>query len=56
MPGFVASQEVIFGAPGQTLKIRHDSINRECYMDGVIMAVNYVARNNNFMYGLENIL
>lgn len=56
MPGFVASQEVVFGSMGQTLKIRHDSINRECYMGGVIMAVNYVAKNNNFMYGLENIL
>lgn len=56
MPGFVASQEVVFGSSGQTLKIRHDSINRECYMGGVLMAVNYVVKNNNFMYGLENIL
>ncbi len=56
MPGYVASQEVIFGSMGQTLKIRHDSINRECYMDGVLMAVKYIAKNNNFIYGLENIL
>ncbi|HIS74053.1 TPA: 4-hydroxy-tetrahydrodipicolinate reductase [Candidatus Galligastranaerophilus intestinavium] len=56
MPGFVASQEVIFGALGQTLKIRHDSINRECYMDGVLMATKYVFENNSFVYGLENIL
>lgn len=56
MPGFVASQEVIFGSAGQTLKIRHDSINRECYMDGVLMAVRHVVENNNFVYGLENIL
>lgn len=56
MPGFVASQEVIFGSDGQTLKIRHDSINRECYMSGVKFAVNYVYKNNEFVYGLENIL
>ncbi len=56
MPGYVASQEVIFGASGQTLKIRHDSINRECYMDGVLLAINHVYKNNNFVYGLENIL
>ncbi len=56
MPGFVASQEVIFGADGQTLKIHHDTTNRECYMSGVIMAVKYLYKNNEFIYGLENIL
>ena len=56
MPGFVASQEVIFGGPGQTLKLRHDSINRECYMGGVELAIKHVYDNNDFTYGLENIL
>lgn len=56
MPGFVASQEVIFGSDGQTLKIHHDTINRECYMSGVALAINYVFKNNQFIYGLENIL
>ena len=56
MPGFVASQEVIFGSLGQTLKIRHDSINRECFMSGVELAIKYVFDNNEFVYGLENIL
>ncbi|MBR2069192.1 MAG: 4-hydroxy-tetrahydrodipicolinate reductase [Candidatus Gastranaerophilales bacterium] len=56
MPGFVASQEVIFGADGQTLKIHHDTINRECYMSGVILAVKHLFKNNTFIYGLENIL
>lgn len=56
MPGFVASQEVIFGSDGQILKIHHDTINRECYMPGVKIAVEYVYHNNNFVYGLENIL
>lgn len=56
MPGFVASQEVIFGSDGQTLKIHHDTINRECYMSGVEFAIKHVAKNNAFVYGLENIL
>jgi len=56
MPGFVASQEVIFGSDGQTLKIHHDTINRECYMSGVELAVKYLNENNKFIYGLENIL
>jgi len=56
MPGYIASQEVILGEEGQILKIRHDSMNRECYMKGVILAINYVSENNNFVYGLENIM
>ena len=56
MPGYIASQEVIFGASGQILTIRHDSMNRECYMDGVLRAVRFVNENKEFIYGLENIL
>lgn len=56
MPGFVASQQVIFGADGQILKIHHDTINRQCYMSGVALAVNYLYKNNEFIYGLENII
>lgn len=56
MPGYIASQEVIFGAPGQILTVRHDSMNRECYMSGVILAVKHVTKNSGFVYGLENIL
>jgi 4-hydroxy-tetrahydrodipicolinate reductase len=56
MPGYIASQEVIFGAAGQVLKIRHDSMDRTCYMKGVLMAVRYVMENDEFVYGLENIL
>ena len=56
LPGYIASQEVIFGAGGQILTIRHDSMNRECYMDGVLRAVRYVDANHNFVYGLDNIL
>ncbi len=56
MPGYIASQEVLFGASGQILTIRHDSMNRECYMDGVLRAVRFVNKNKEFIYGLENIL
>lgn len=56
MPGYMASQEILFGAPGQILKIRHDSVDRTCYMPGVMMAVKQVMKNNEFIYGLENIL
>lgn len=56
MPGYIASQEVIFGASGQILKIRHDSMDRTCYMKGVLMAIKHVMANDEFVYGLENIL
>jgi 4-hydroxy-tetrahydrodipicolinate reductase len=56
MPGYIASQEVLFGANGQLLTIRHDSMNRECYMAGVLMSVRYVTKHNEFIYGLENIM
>ncbi len=56
MPGYIASQEVIFGAPGQIFKIRHDSMDRTCYMAGVIMAIKYVMDENKFIYGLDNIM
>jgi len=56
MPGYMASQEVLFGSNGQTLSIRHDSTNRECYMPGVLLGIRYVAKNSNFVYGLDKIL
>lgn len=56
MPGYIASQEVIFGSNGQIFKIKHDSMDRSCYMAGVIMAVKHVNDNNDFVYGLENIM
>lgn len=56
MPGFMASQEVIFGSSGQILKLRHDSTDRKCYMDGVLLAIRHVMSENDFVYGLENLL
>jgi 4-hydroxy-tetrahydrodipicolinate reductase len=56
LPGLMAHQEVIFGAAGQTLTIRHDTINRECYMPGVIMGVRAVMKEKKFIYGLDKLL
>ena len=56
MPGYIASQEVLFGSSGQILSIRHDSMDRQCYMSGVKMAVKYIAEHNEFVYGLEKIM
>jgi len=56
LPGFIASQEVLFGDGGQILTLRHDSMNRECYMPGVMMAARYVFDHNDFIYGLEKIM
>lgn len=56
MPGYIASQEVIFGASGQVFKIRHDSMDRACYMQGVLLSIKHVMDKNDFVYGLEKIL
>jgi 4-hydroxy-tetrahydrodipicolinate reductase len=57
LPGLVAHQEVIFGDVGQTLTIRHDSINRESFMPGVLLAVRRVGSlEQPFVVGLENLL
>jgi len=56
LPGLVAHQEVLFGAVGQTLSIRHDSISRESFMPGVNMAIKAVMNTTNLIYGLEHLL
>lgn len=56
MPGYIASQEVIFGSSGQIMTIRHDSMDRKCYMQGVLLAVKHVFKHNDFVYGLDNIM
>lgn len=56
MPGYIASQEVIFGSSGQIFTIRHDTMDRKCYMAGVLLAVKHVAAKNDFVYGLDNIM
>ena len=56
LPGFVASQEVLFGAPGQLLTIRHDSIDRTSFMPGVVLAVRKASQTSGLTYGLEALL
>ena len=56
IPGVVANQEVIFGGLGQTLTIKHDTINRQAFMPGVIIAIKKVIEINELVYGLEKIL
>jgi 4-hydroxy-tetrahydrodipicolinate reductase len=52
--GYVAHQEVIFGDSGETLTIRHDSINRTGFMPGVLIGVRNVAKHPGLTVGLEN--
>lgn len=57
LPGLVAHQEVIFGGEGQTLSLRHDSIDRSSFMPGVLLAVSRVAGlPDRFTVGLEKLL
>jgi 4-hydroxy-tetrahydrodipicolinate reductase len=57
LPGLVAHQEVIFGGLGQTLSIRHDSIDRWSFMPGVLLAVRKVGDlPDSFTVGLEKLL
>ncbi len=56
LPGFLAHQEVIFGGPGQTLTIRHDTISRECFMPGVVLAVRRIMKVDRLLIGLEKLL
>jgi 4-hydroxy-tetrahydrodipicolinate reductase len=57
LPGLVAHQEVVFGGEGQTLTIRHDSIDRRSFMPGVVLAVRRVADlPDRFTVGLEQLL
>jgi 4-hydroxy-tetrahydrodipicolinate reductase len=56
LPGLMAHQEVIFGAAGQTLTIRHDTIDRDCYMPGIILATKAVMSRKGLTVGLAPIL
>ncbi len=56
LPGLIAHQQVMFGAEGQTLTIRHDSYDRLSFMSGVKLAVDTVMNLNTLVYGLENII
>lgn len=54
--GLVAHQEVVFGGPGETLTIRHDSLDREGFMPGVLLGVRRVREHPGLTVGLESYL
>lgn len=56
LPGLVAHEEVVFGAPGQSLSIRHDSYDRRSFMPGVLLAVRRVAERPGLTVGIEALL
>jgi len=56
LPGLVAHQEVVFGGEGQTLTIRHDSIDRTSFMPGVLLACRKVRDLDGLVVGLEHLL
>jgi 4-hydroxy-tetrahydrodipicolinate reductase len=56
LPGLGAHQEVIFGGPGQTLVIRHNSLNEESFMPGLLLAIRRVGALDGLAYGLEHLL
>jgi 4-hydroxy-tetrahydrodipicolinate reductase len=56
LPGIVARQEVVFGGPGETLSIKHDSIDRKCFMPGVLLAIREIGKHEGLIYGLEGLL
>lgn len=56
LPGLMAHQEVILGGPGQTLTIRHDAISRECFVPGVLLAVQEVVKLQGLIQGLDKLL
>ena len=56
LPGLVAHQEVMFGSPGETYTLRHDTIDRAAYMPGVLLCVRKVRHLQALVYGLERLL
>ena len=54
--GLVAHQEVLLGATGQTLTIRHDSYDRASFMPGVLLAVREIGRHPGLTVGIEKFL
>ncbi|WP_058534397.1 4-hydroxy-tetrahydrodipicolinate reductase [Legionella saoudiensis] len=56
LPGVLARQQVIFGNAGETLSITDDSISRNCFMPGIVLACQKVLTLNGLVYGLEHLL
>lgn len=56
LPGMVAHLQIMFGGLGETVTLRHDTIDRECFMPGVVLACRKVMGLTGLVYGLENVL
>jgi 4-hydroxy-tetrahydrodipicolinate reductase len=56
LPGLVAHEEVVFGGPGQSLVIRHDSIDRTSFMPGVMLAIASAPERPGLTIGLDPLL
>lgn len=56
LPGLVAHQEVLFGGQGQTLSLRHDSIDRTSFMPGVVLACREVGSRSGLVVGLQHLM
>jgi 4-hydroxy-tetrahydrodipicolinate reductase len=56
LPGVVARQEIHFGAPGESVVLRHEALSRECYLPGVLLAVRAIPEKVGLLRGLEALL
>jgi 4-hydroxy-tetrahydrodipicolinate reductase len=56
LPGLIAHEEIIFGGVGQTVTLRHDTLDRSAFMPGVILAIKKIINQKGLIYGLENLL
>jgi 4-hydroxy-tetrahydrodipicolinate reductase len=56
LPGLVAHQEVIFGNKGEIFTLRHDSMNRDSFMNGVLQAIQFVKDRTGYFYGFDKVL
>ena len=56
IPGVVANQDIIFGALGQSMTIKHETISRDAFMPGLILAVKAASEKKGLIYGLEHLL
>lgn len=56
LPGIVAQQQVIFGRDGERLTIQYDTIDRHCYIPGILLACQKVLHLDQLVYGLEHVI
>lgn len=56
LPGYVAEEEVVFGAPGETLRIKQTSFTRESFMGGVALAIRQIGTVEGLQTGLDKVL